>query len=109
MRYSKALASLGACAILGSALVSAVAHAADPWAVSSDKGSVTVTASAPWHVNKAYPWKLTINGTKLDKAQFTLTDDAATITGAPAGEGVLRGGVCSANQCMSIEAKVTIK
>ena len=71
-------------------------------------GHVSVTPKTGWHINLAYPWKLTIGGTKLDKSKFQLSEGSASVE-APKGEGKLKGAVCQGeSQCKMFEQAVTI-
>jgi hypothetical protein len=72
------------------------------------KGQVSVVAQGDWHINKEFPWKLTVGDTKLDRTKFTLTEKDATVTNAPSGDGTVRGAVCSHDACHMIERDVTI-
>src|SRR5262245_42916910 len=108
MRYSKILASLGACAIALSALAGGIARADDEFDVAINGGSVTVTSKGAWHVNKNYPWKLTAGSTKLDKGKFSFTETSAMLEGAPKGPATLRGGICSGDRCKNFEKVITI-
>ncbi len=90
------------------ATVTSPAMAEDEFQVAIANGHVTVTAHDGWHINKDYPWKLVVGDTKLDKAKFTLAETTAVVDGAPKGAGVLKGAVCSADQCHAFKKDVTI-
>jgi hypothetical protein len=83
-------------------------HDSDEFDVQVSKGQVTVLAKGEWHINKEFPWKLTVGETKLDKTKFTLTEKDATVTNAPAGAGKVKGAVCSHDSCHMIEREVVI-
>lgn len=103
MRVSKILGV--ACAITG--LVVAVgAGAASEYSVASSGGKVTVTATAPWHINEDFPWKAKCGGTTLDKSKFTLSKTSASVSGG-SGTCELKGAVCSGPQCMPFTTNVT--
>jgi hypothetical protein len=87
---------------------SATAHAEEEFDVAVADGKVVVKTHGKWHINKEYPWKLTIDGKKLDKSHFELTEHEATIA-APKGEGKLKGGVCNGDQCQMFEKAVVIR
>src|SRR5580692_6880308 len=72
----------------------AIADGANEYDVSVAKGSITVTAHTGWHINKEFPWKLTVGDTKLDKSKFSLDETTAKVD-APKGTGKLKGAVCS--------------
>lgn len=72
-------------------------------------GSLTLTAKGEFHINQDYPWKLVVGDVKLDKTKFVLSEKTASVTGAPKGKGVLKGAVCSKDQCHKVEKEVTIQ
>jgi hypothetical protein len=109
MRYPKILASLGAAAVLCSAVIGSLAHADDEFDVNVAGGQVTVVSKGGWHVNKNYPWKLTAGATHLDKGKFNFTETSATLAGAPKGAATLKGGVCSGDKCKNFEKTITIQ
>ena len=88
--------------------VSGPAQADEEFDVTVSGNTVTVTTKGSWHVNKEYPWKLTVGDTKLDKSKFTLEENKAAVTTPAKGAGVLKVGVCSGNQCKNVEKTVTI-
>lgn len=99
-----AVAVLATAGTLGSS-----AEAGPNYDVHASKGKVTVTAHAGWHVNKKFPWKLTVGKVKLDKSHFSFSHSKASVSGAPAGAGKIRGAICSKNQCMPFSAHVVVK
>jgi hypothetical protein len=109
MRYPKILATLGACAVLCTAIFGQSAYADDEFDVNVSGGQVVVVAKGPWHVNKDYPWKLTAGSSAFDKSKFSFTATSATLAGAPKGQAKLRGGVCSGDKCKNFEKMVTIQ
>ena len=72
-------------------------------------GTVTLTAKGEFHINQDYPWKLIVGDVKLDKTKFVLSEKSASVTGAPKGKGVLKGAVCSKDQCHKVEKEVTVQ
>ena len=96
-------------AVLAFAAIGRPASAETEFEVSVAAGQITVTAHPGWHINKDYPWKLTVGDTKLDKSKFNLAETTATLAGAPKGSGTLKGAVCSADQCHSFQKELTIK
>jgi len=82
-------------------------RAEDEFDVAVTAGNIVVTAKGKWHINKEYPWKLTVGETKLDNSKFKLSETSASVV-APKGEGKLRGGVCSGDQCKTFEKVVSI-
>jgi hypothetical protein len=105
MRKALFSSVLAATALLA---VSGPAHADEEFDVTVNGNTVTVTTKGSWHVNKEYPWKLTVGETKLDKSKFTLEENKAAVSGAPKGAGVLKVGVCSGSQCKNVEKTITI-
>jgi hypothetical protein len=83
-------------------------HDKEEFEVHVSKGEVTVVAKGDWHINKEFPWKLTVGDTKLDKTKFKLTEKDATVSDAPAGTGKLKGAVCSHDSCHTLEREVVI-
>ena len=84
------------------------ARAEEEFDVSVAGGKLTVTAKGGWHINKDYPWKLTVGEAKLDKSKFTLAEKTASIA-APKGAAHLKGAVChGADACKPFEKDVTI-
>ena len=84
------------------------AGAEEEFTVSVSAGRVVVTTKGKWHINKDYPWRLTIGGAKIEKDKFALSDGSASVD-APKGEGKLKGGVCNGDQCLRLEKAVTIQ
>ncbi len=72
--------------------------------------TVTVNVKDGWHVNQDYPWKLVYSDKdlKLDKTHFVLAEHSAAIKDAPSGAAVLKGAVCSGDQCQTFADPVTI-
>ena len=71
-------------------------------------GKVTVVTKGPWHINKEYPWKITVGDQKLDKSKFALDEKSASVT-APKGTAKLKGAVCSGPTCKPFEKDVTVQ
>jgi hypothetical protein len=84
------------------------AQAEEEFEVHVSHGRVVVSAKGDWHINKEFPWKLTIGDAKFDKTKFTLTEKEATVTDAPPGVGKVKGAVCSHDACHTLEKEVTI-
>jgi hypothetical protein len=98
---------LGITAVLAlAATFDTPARAESEYDVSVSNGQVTVTAKGEWHINKDFPWKLTVGDTKLDKSKFNLGEKTATVT-APKGAGKLKGAVCSKDACHPFEKDVS--
>lgn len=89
-------------------LPASLAHADEEFDVAVAGGKVTVTAKGSWHINKDYPWKLTVGDAKLDKGKFTLDEKSASVSGAPKGTAKLKGAVCSGNTCKPFEKDLSI-
>lgn len=107
MRPTRILA-ISAAALCGASFA-APAIADNEFDVNVSKGQVTVVAHNGWHINKDYPWKLVVGDTKLDKSKFSLAETTATISSAPKGSGMLKGAVCSADQCRTFQKNVEIQ
>ena len=102
MRLSK-MVSAG-CMVAG-LLVASGAAAEDPeFSVKVTGNSVTVTPNGKFHVNTAFPWKLTCGSTVI--RGFSLTDKAASVSGGT-GTCDVHGGVCNGPQCVPVDVKVT--
>ncbi len=102
MQLSKILGA--GCAV--AALFVAVGAGADSshYAVAKGAGgTVTVTPQGGYHVNKAYPWKLTCGSNVI---KFTLSDSSATASGA-SGTCDISGAVCQASNCEPFHASVS--
>jgi hypothetical protein len=85
-----------------------VARAEEGFDVKVTPGHLSVTPKKGWHINLAYPWKLTIGDTKIDKGKFQLSEGSASVE-APKGAGKLKGAVCQGeSQCKMFEQAVTI-
>jgi hypothetical protein len=102
------LLALAALAAVAASVSTRVARADDEFDLTVTKGQVVVTAKGDWHINREFPWKLTVGDTKLDKTKFLLTEKDATVTGAPSGVGKLKGAVCSHDSCHTLEREVTL-
>jgi hypothetical protein len=97
-----------ACAVCASTLFAVgTARADEDFDVAITPGKVTVTAKGSWHINKAYPWKLTIGDKKITQGEFVLSEKSAVVS-APKGEGKLKGGVCNGDQCRMIQVEVKV-
>jgi hypothetical protein len=68
-------------------------------------GVVDVSPIGEWHVNRDYPWSVRVGG---EKFAFELRPDRAVARGVPAGEGVVRGAVCSESQCRNFQRTVQV-
>jgi len=76
-----------------------------PYTVSTTSGTVVVRTQGDWHINTNYPWKVTSQGKTYD---FNFSEQSATARGIPKGPAVLKGGVCSEAQCLTIKQDLTI-
>lgn len=113
LRASAFALALGAASVL-SAAITTDARAEEritdeKFDVSLTPGTVTLTAKGEFHINQDYPWKLIVGDVKLDKTKFVLSEKSASVTGAPKGKGVLKGAVCSKDQCHKVEKEVTVQ
>ena len=88
---------------------SAARAADDQFDLAVDSGHITLTTHSGWHINKDYPWKVVAGDTKLDKTKFALNETTASIQGVPKGEVKLKGAVCSGDQCVPFERKITVQ
>lgn len=85
-----------------------VARAEEGFDLKVTPGQILVTPKPGWHINLAYPWKLTVGDTRLDKSKFRLAETAASVD-APKGDGKLKGAVCQGDkQCKMFEQAVSI-
>jgi hypothetical protein len=100
------LAGLAALAAL--TLSAPKARAEEEFEVRVFKGRIVVEAKGEWHINREYPWKVTVGDAKLDRTRFTLTEKEATVRDVPSGPGKLKGAVCSHDSCHTLERELTI-
>ena len=68
--------------------------------------TISVTTKNGYHINKEYPWKLTVGEKKLDK--FSLAETKATLAGAPKGKATLKGAVCSGATCKPFTKEIEV-
>jgi hypothetical protein len=109
MRLSKALGSFVATAAALVAITAATDARADAeFTASGGAGSVTVTPSGHWHINKDAPWKVTVGDQSLGKDKWSLADGKATISGVKAGAAKVKVFVCNGDQCVNREVTVTV-
>lgn len=110
MRISKALGSVVAMAAACVALsVAADAYADGEFTATGGKGTIEVTGTGPWHINKDAPWKATAGSTTIAKDKWTLSDHSAKVSGVPAGDVKVKVYVCNGDQCKNSEVTVTVK
>jgi hypothetical protein len=100
--------AIGLLGLLAVTLTAPAARAEDEFEVTVTKGQVVVAAKGEWHINLEFPWKLIVGDTKLDKTKFTLAEKTATVSNVPAGEGKVKGAVCSHDSCHTLEKLVTV-
>jgi hypothetical protein len=96
-----------AAGLLGALALSSAANADEEFDVTVTQGKVVVKTKGSWHINLEYPWKAKVNGEKVDKTKFALTEKEASVA-LPKGKAELRGGVCSGEQCRMFEKVVEI-
>ena len=108
MAISKSLRSTLVSLLAGATLVAAVgtARADDDFDVKAAPGKVTITAKGKWHINKDYPWSLTVGDKKLD-TKFQLDEKSAAVD-APKGSATLKGGICNGDQCRMFKVSVDV-
>jgi hypothetical protein len=70
---------------------------------SAAAGTITVVARAGFHINKEYPWKVTVGDTKIAKDGFKFEGASAVVSGLPKGHAVLKGAVCKGPEANSSE------
>ncbi len=114
MRVSKALGSwfgrgLAMAAALVALSTATDARAEEEFNAKGGKGSIEVKGNGHWHINKGAPWKATSGTTVLTAEKWALSDDAATVSGVPAGAATVKVYVCNGDQCKSAEVTVTVK
>ncbi len=108
MRIVSAL-QLAAAALIAAAVgYAGTAQAEDQFDVNVKGDSVTVTAKGSWHINEQYPWKAKAGDKTIDKTGFALSATSATVNGLPKGKAVIKGGVCSADNCIPFSKEVTV-
>jgi len=110
MRNSKTIAGfvLSSLVALAAFAPTRVAQAEEEFDVSVAGGKITVTTKGAWHINKEYPWKVTVGDQKLDKAKFAIEEKTASVA-APKGAAKLKGAVCSGATCKPFEKDVTVQ
>jgi hypothetical protein len=88
-------------AAIGALFFAAGANAdPQPYSVSTSGGSVVVSVTSGYHINKDFPWKITegtaAGGKSLaDKTKFKIDEGKATLDNAPKGTNTLKGAYCS--------------
>jgi hypothetical protein len=85
------------------------ARAENEFDVTISGGTITVTAKGDYHINKEFPWKVTVGSEKLGKGKFSLGETSASVSGVPKGSGMLKGAVCAKSTCVPFEKPITIK
>ncbi|HQY62488.1 MAG: hypothetical protein IPF92_03710 [Myxococcales bacterium] len=101
MRLSKILGT--ACAVAGLLVAAGASAGGEHYKVATAGGSLTVTPVGEWHVNKAFPWKLTCGSHVI--TSFELSDAAAKASGG-SGACELKGAMCSKDSCEPFKAAV---
>ncbi len=66
-------------------------------------GTITITARAGFHINKEFPWKVTVGDKKVAKDGFKFDGAKASVSGLPKGHAVLKGAVCKGPEGNSSE------
>jgi hypothetical protein len=90
--------------VLVCASLSSVAAGEDAgFDASAAAGSITVVAHAGFHINKEYPWKVTVADKKIGKDGFKFEGPKAVVSGLPKGHAVLKGAVCKGPEGNSSE------
>ncbi|MGO8994747.1 MAG: hypothetical protein ACLQVI_15635 [Polyangiaceae bacterium] len=70
---------------------------------SASAGTIKVVAHAGFHINKEYPWKVTVGDKKVGKDGFKFEGANAVVSGLPKGHAVLKGAVCKGPEGNSSE------
>lgn len=110
MRLSNLVSSaFGALVALAMLTTAGDSRADNEFDVSSADGKVVVTAKGHWHINKDFPWKLTVGGAHHGKGKFTLVDGTATVAGVAKGAGKLKGALCNGDACKTFEVEVVVR
>ena len=113
MRISSSLYSLSLSALFGVS-VALTASADDVgFDASSSAGTITVTARAGYHINKEYPWKVSVGDKKVAKDGFKFDGPKATVGGLPKGHAVLKGAVCkgpegNSSECLPFSKEIDL-
>lgn len=108
MKIRMSSRGFSSCLVALSLVFAMPASAAEEYDVSVSGSTVVVKTKGTWHINKEYPWKLTVGEVKVDKAKFKLEEGVASVADAPKGTGKLKGSVCSKEQCLMIAVDVTV-
>lgn len=101
------LRPLLAAGLLAAIAVSGSARAEEEFDVTVSSGKVVVKTKGDWHINLEYPWKAKVNGEKLEKDKFTLSQKEAVVA-TPKGKVELKGGVCSGEQCRMFQKTLDV-
>jgi len=84
-------------------------HEAEHFSVKAEHGEIEVTPAKGWHINKEYSWAIKQGDTKVKAKDDFKLEERAKVTGVPAGEYLLKGAVCSENNCAPFVTKITVK
>ena len=89
--------------LLSASLASVAAGEEKGFDASATAGTITVVAHAGYHINKDYPWKVTVGDKKVGKDGFKFDGPKAVASGLPKGHAVLKGAVCKGTEENSSE------
>ena len=92
---------------LATLVASSTARADEDFDVKVTPGKVTIVAKGKWHINKDYPWSLSVGDKKIDSKSFHLEEKSAFVD-APKGAGNVKGGICNGDQCRMIKVPVDV-
>jgi hypothetical protein len=90
-------------ALISVSLASVAAGEDAGFEASATGGTITVVAHTGFHINKEYPWKVTVGDKKIGKDGFKFDGPKAIASGLPKGHAVLKGAVCKGPEGNSSE------
>jgi len=90
-------------AVVGLSLCSVAVADDAGFDASGAAGTISVVAHAGFHINKEYPWKVTVGDKKVGKEGFHFDGAKAVASGLPKGHAVLKGAVCKGPEGNSSE------
>ena len=103
MRISSSLYGMALGVLLGASITLVAAADDVGFDAASSAGTITVTARAGYHINKEYPWKVSVGDKKVAKDGFKFEGPKAIVANLPKGHAVLKGAVCKGPEGNSSE------
>lgn len=77
-----------------------------PFTIQVSPSTVKVIPAGGWHINQEYPWKIVMSDKSV--GSFVLKWNGAEATKLKRGHGIVKGGMCNANTCVSFSRDVEI-